>query len=105
VLAVIIYTTRCRRLKCFINVMLFSVMKKCFVCMQCTLGTGVSPEHNLRRAVKHVGAHQMDLLHTVNPTPALKFPDKSEVGNQYKCYTGLTHSVEFVQYQLYITLR
>jgi hypothetical protein len=65
-------------------------MKKCFVCMQCTLGTGVSLERNLRRAVKHVGVHQMDLLHTVNLTCVLKFPDKSEVGRQYKCYRELT---------------
>jgi hypothetical protein len=50
--------------------------------MQCTLDTGVNLEHNLRRAVKHVGVRQMGLLHTVNLTPVLKFPDKSEVGRQ-----------------------
>jgi hypothetical protein len=64
--------------------------------MQCTLGTGVSLEHNLRKAVKHVGVHQMDLLHTVNLIRVLKLPDKSEVGRKYKCYTGLTHSVELM---------
>jgi hypothetical protein len=56
--------------------------------MQCTLGTGVSLEHNLRKAVKLVGVHQMDLLHTVNLTRVQKFPDKSEVGRTYKYYTG-----------------